>query len=171
MSDFGNLYNASELIRELRLKDESQSQRAELLKAIADKLQPYILQISKPVSLKWCMAVDGDEYTPLTPESEFSVDELSAKEGIVIWSPSTRAPFDTSPRGDQLWLLSSGKFLYLKSRYKTDMGIGWSFESWVGEPVESADPSQLPLPLDMNEICDNLTIAIDLVSRQRRTAG
>ncbi|MCX6653739.1 MAG: hypothetical protein NTY03_01320 [Candidatus Bathyarchaeota archaeon] len=167
MNDLSDLREASELVKELRLKGKSQAQVAELLRKIVDKLQPYIRQISEPVTLKWGMAVDGDEYTPIIPASEFSVDELSAKEGIVIWSPSTRAPFSTSPRGDQLWILSSGRFLYLKSRYKSDKGIGWAAESWVGEPIESSDPSQLSLPLDVNEICDNLVTAINSISRLR----
>jgi hypothetical protein len=170
MNDLDDLRETSELVKELRLKGKSHAQIAELLREIADKLQPYLLQMSKPVTLRWGMAVDGDEYTSITPEAEFSIDELSAKDGIVIWSPSTRTPFSTSPRGDQLWILSSGRFLYLKSRYKSDKGIGWAFESWVGEPIESSDPSQLPLPLDVNEICDNLVTAINSISRLRGTA-
>jgi len=54
-------------------------------------------------------------------------------------------------------------FLYIKGKHKINRGIGWSSESWVGEPIESADPTQLPLPIEMKEICTSFIQAIDLI--------
>ncbi|MEM4246019.1 MAG: hypothetical protein QW390_01845 [Candidatus Bathyarchaeia archaeon] len=73
-------------------------------------------------------------------------------EGIILWSPS--------PDGDKLWLLSSGKFLYIRTiQYKADGGIGWSHISWIGEPIESEDPSKLPQVL-MSIVCDNISYKV-----------
>ena len=162
-----NLNEVSELAKRLKEKEKDQREKAALLKKIAAKLQPYIQGISQTVSLAWGVSIDGDEYTALSPESKYTVNDLSSGKGIVLWSPSTRPLFSGSPTSDQLWLLSSGKFLYIKTlEHKTDRGVGWSFESWVGEPIENDDPSKLPLPSDMEEICNSILNAVDLISRR-----
>ena len=163
MSAFNDLANVLELVKDLRLPGQTTSQRAELLKRIAEKLLPYIEAISEPVSLSWGLAVSNDEYISFHPESEFTIDQLSSQKGILLWSPSTRKTIDGKLTGDQLWLLSSGKFLYIKGKHSYDRGIGWSSESWVGLPFESYDPAQLSLPSDMKEICDAILDAIDRI--------
>lgn len=162
-----DLNEVSELVKRLSEKEKDQCEKAALLKKIAVKLQPYIQGIGQAVSLGWGVSIDGDEYTALSPESKYTVNDLSSGKGIVLWSPSTRSLFSSSPTGDQLWLLSSGKFLYIKTlEHKTDRGVGWSFESWVGEPIENDDPSKLPLPSDMEEICNSIVNAVDLISHK-----
>jgi hypothetical protein len=162
-----DLNEVSELVKRLREKELGQCEKAALLKEIGIKLRPYIEGISNPVSLAWETSIDGDEYTAVSPKSKYTVNDLSSGKGIVLWSPSTRLLFSSSPTGDQLWLLSSGKFLYIKTlEHKTDRGVGWSFESWVGEPIENDDPSKLPLPTDMQEICDNILNAVNLISQK-----
>jgi hypothetical protein len=44
-------------------------------------------------------------------------------------------------------------------QYNTNHGIDWSHESWVGEPIESEDPSKLPQVLK-EILCDNLMNAV-----------
>jgi len=119
-----DLNEVSELVKGLMQKEKGQCEKAVLLKKIAIKLQPYIQGISMPVSLAWGMSIDGDEYTAVSPKSRYRVNDLSSGKGIVLWSPSTRSVFSSSPTSDQLWLLSSGKFLYIKtSERKADRGI------------------------------------------------
>ena len=163
MSAFNDSEDILEVIKELRRPEQTAGQKAELLKRIGEKLLPYIESISEPISLGWGLAVSNHEYTAFSPESEFTTDQLSSQKGILLWSPSTRKTIDGKLTGDQLWLLSSRKFLYIKGKYRFDRGIGWYSESWVGEPFESFDPHQLPLPSDMEEICDAILYAIDRI--------
>ena len=127
----------------------------------AEKQLPYVETISEPVSLSWGLSVSNDEYTAFSPESKYSKDQLPSQKGILLWSPSTKKSIDGKLIGDPLWLLSSGKFLYIKGKYELDRGIGWSSEHWIGKPSESSDPSQLPLPWDMEEICDTIMNVIN----------
>jgi len=79
-----SLEQASELVEELRMQGKSQIKKAELLKRIADVLQPYIKLICVPVSLKWGMSVSGDGYTAFSPESKFSIKQLSSGEAVMV---------------------------------------------------------------------------------------
>jgi hypothetical protein len=153
MSVVEDLKEVLDLIKELRLTDEDRNRQAELMMKIAERLQPYIPRISEPVSLAWGIACEGEEWSRFTPESNYRVNDLSSGEGIILWSP-------LGATGDKLWLLSSGKFLYVRTlHYNSDGGIGWSHESWVGEPIESEDPSKLP-PVLKEILCDNLMNAV-----------
>jgi hypothetical protein len=128
-----------ELADGLRQQGKSENEKVELLKRIAYKLQPYLRRISKPIKLRWGLRDTEEARVPFIPESEetLATKELYSNEGIVLW-PADEA----SPRGDQLWLLSSGRFLYIKSKHELKGGDGWGWESWVGEPFESDDPFQ-----------------------------
>ena len=153
MSDFEDLKEVLDLVKELRQQGDDQRKQAVLLMKIAKKLQPHIPRISEPVSLAWGIARDEDEYSTFTPESSFSVNDLSSGEGIILWSTIARG-------SEKFWLLSSGKFLYVRTlEYKTDVGIGWGYESWVGGPIESEDPSKLPQVLE-SILCDNILRAV-----------
>jgi hypothetical protein len=153
MSDVEDLKEILDLVKDLRLPDEDRNKQAEILMKIAEKLKPYISQISKPVSLAWGIACEGEEWYRFTPDSIYRISDLSSGEGVILWSPSGGA-------GDKFWLLSSGKFLYIRTlQYNTGGGIGWSHESWIGEPIESDDPSKLPQVLE-EIVCDNLMNAV-----------
>jgi len=161
--DIENLKKVCELAEELKQQGKSEAERAELLREIARRLQPHLPRLSKPVRLSWGQSVNVDDFVSSTSETgEPPMDRLSSGEGIVLWSQgrSLGVGSEDFPRGDQLWLLFSGNFLYVKGSYKTDRGVGWGTESWVGTPLKSDDPSKLPLPKDMDEVYASIEAAL-----------
>ena len=53
MSDFEDLKEVLDLVKELRQQGDDQGKLAEMLVRIAGKLHPHIQKISKPVMLAW----------------------------------------------------------------------------------------------------------------------
>lgn len=162
-----NLKEVCVLVEELKQQGKSDGEKAELLILIAGRLQPHIGKIGKPVRLSWGQGVSVDDFVSFTPETgkEQLMDKPSSDRGIVLWTQGRSLGLGSEdfPKGDQIWLLSSGNFMYVKGSHRTDRGVDWGTESWVGTPFESDDPSKLPMPKDMDEVCASVETTLGRV--------